>query len=68
MHNDLSALTLTLKVADFVPAGSVHIAGFLDESQVPEGRNVNHLVGSALSDMGDGSIQYSTRVFVSPVE
>ncbi|MCP5020360.1 MAG: molybdopterin-dependent oxidoreductase [bacterium] len=66
VHNGLSSLTLTLDVQEFVPGGAVHISGFLDETQVPEGRNVNHLVCGDLNDMGDGSTLFSTRVFVSP--
>ncbi len=68
VHNELSSLSLTLDIQGFVPPGAVHISGFLDETQVPEGRNVNHLVCSDLNDMGDGSTLFSTRVFVSPVE
>ncbi|MFT5058426.1 MAG: anaerobic selenocysteine-containing dehydrogenase, partial [Planctomycetota bacterium] len=68
VHNDLAALTLTLDIQDFVPQGALHISGFVDESQVPERSNVNHLVNGDLNDMGDGSTLFSTRVSLSRAE
>jgi anaerobic selenocysteine-containing dehydrogenase len=65
VHNALGALTLKLEVQDSVPPGALHISGFVDEAQVPEGRNVNHLVSADLSDMGNGSVLFSTRVSVT---
>ncbi|MDF1836520.1 MAG: molybdopterin-dependent oxidoreductase [Planctomycetota bacterium] len=62
IHNDLGSLTLKVALEDFVPRGALHISGFVDETQVPEGCNVNQLVNGDLNDMGEGSTQYSTRV------
>ncbi|MCA9001930.1 MAG: molybdopterin-dependent oxidoreductase, partial [Planctomycetes bacterium] len=64
VHNHMGALTLALAVREGVPAGAVHVEGFFDESQVPEGTNVNHLVVPEPTDMGNGSNLFSTRVFV----
>ncbi len=64
IFNDVGSLSLPATLDEGLPADALCVSGFLDESLVPGGHNVNHLVASDRSDLGEGSCLYSTRVSV----
>lgn len=65
VHNARGSLTLPVEPCADMPRGSVRIDGLPRGRDLPEGIGVNALVSPALSDLGDGNVQYSARVDVS---
>lgn len=66
LHNDFGRLTLTAALTDDVPPGVVRVDGFPRPALVPEGVSINVLSSPAVSDLGNGTTYYSTRVDLAP--
>jgi len=64
--NDHGSLTLRLVVSDAVLPGRVAVDGFPRPAEVPEGTSINVLSSQEVSDVGDGTTYYSTRVDLAP--
>ncbi|MCB9913882.1 MAG: molybdopterin-dependent oxidoreductase [Planctomycetes bacterium] len=64
--NDLAALTFAATLDADVPPGLVRVDGMPRAADTPEGLPLNALNADDLSDLGDGTTYYSTRVDVEP--
>lgn len=60
--NDFGRITLTASLTEDVPTGSVRVDGFPRPADVPEGTSINVLSSPDVSDLGNGTTYYSTRV------
>ncbi len=65
LTSDNGALTLTAALDDRTPQGCVRVDGFPRPADTPEGTSINVLSGPELSDLGDGTTYFSTRVDLS---
>ncbi len=64
LSNEQGSLTLPLALCADLARGMIRVDGMLRGADVPEGVGINALVPSAVSDLGEGSVLYSTRVDV----
>ena len=64
LSNEQGTLTLPLALCADLSRGMVRVDGMPRGADVPEGVGINGLVPSAVSDLGEGSVLYSTRVDV----
>ncbi len=62
LHNDFGRITLTAEGKPGTPVGAVRVDGFPRPADVPEGTSINVLSSPAVSDLGNGTTYYSTRV------
>lgn len=62
LFNDRGRLTLTAESDDAMPEGSLRVDGFPRPADTPEGTSVNVLTSPAVSDLGNGTTYFSTRV------
>ncbi|MBK7875484.1 MAG: molybdopterin-dependent oxidoreductase [Planctomycetes bacterium] len=66
LSNARASITLPVALCEDTPRHAVRIDGLPLRSEIPEGVGVNALVSGAVSDLGNGSVLYSTRVDVRP--
>lgn len=62
LYNDFGRITLPLALDPRMPRGMVRVEGLPFATQTPEGVGINALVSDEVSDLGDNSVQFSTRV------
>jgi anaerobic selenocysteine-containing dehydrogenase len=62
LHNDFGRITLTAEGRAGTPRGCVRVDGFPRPADVPEGTSINVLASPQVSDLGNGTTYYSTRV------
>ena len=66
LSNARASVTLRVELCEHTPRRAVRVDGLPRRSEIPEGVGVNALVSGEVSDLGNGSVLYSTRVDVRP--
>ncbi len=65
ISNEQGSLTLPASFSEDIARRMVRVDGLPRAADIPEGIGINALVPSAISDLGEGSVLYSTRVEVT---
>jgi len=66
LHNDRGRITLNARASDAMLRGTVRVDGFPRKEDVPERIGINVLNGPEISDIGNGTTYFSTRVDLTP--